>query len=214
MTTLFRFELLSDVFVDACLRDASGKLLFMSCYGRDTSIQQMFASFTLSQSQGGLDTFHLRDADDRRHSVEVGEVGDADRLGKHTGRLPRDNLFGNLVHAWVFDQCLQRVDYANRIAWLMDRRSSLEGDCLDRRIWEIYKQLSPVPLLDHWQAPLLETTRHASITAFDREALYEPLGDIAAYRIQLEDSFLETVSAMVKSYALTLAERPDEKLAA
>lgn len=212
MAKLYRFELLSDVFVDACLRDASGRLLFMSCYGRDTSMQQMFASFTLPQSQGGLDTFHLIDANKRRHAVDV---GDADRLGKHTGRLPRDNLFGNLVHTWVFDQCLQRVDYANRIAWLMDRQSVLlDGNRLDRRIWEIYKQLSPVPLLDHWQRPLLAATSKASITAFNQGALYEPLGDIAAYRIQLEDSFLETVSAMVKSGVLTLPERQSVKLAA
>lgn len=211
MATLYRFELLTDVFVDACLRDASGNLLFMSCYGRDTSIQQMFASFTLPQSQGGLDSFYLRDTNGRRHSVDV---SDADRLGKHTGRLPRDNMFGNLVHAWVFDQCLQRVDYANRIAWLMDRRSSLEGRCLDQRIWEVYKQLSPVPLLDHWQTPLLEATRNASIRAFDRDATYEPLGDIAAYRIQLDDSFLDTVSAMVKSRVLTLSEDQAVKLAA
>ena len=212
MTKLYRFELLSDVYVDACLRDAEGRLLFLSCYGRDTSIQQMLASFTLPATSGGLESFHLLDANKRRHAVNV---GDTDRLEKLTGRLPRDNLFGNLVHTWVFDQSLQQIDFANRIAWLMDRQSSLQhASGIDRRIWEIYKQLSPVPLLDHWQSSLLEATRAESITAFDQRSLYEPLGDIVAYRIQLQESFLDTVSDRVKSQALTLHDQPAKRLAA
>lgn len=211
MTTLFRFELLSDVFVDACLRDASGKLLFLSCYGRDTSIQQMFASFTLPVSNGGLETFHLRDADQRRFAVDV---GDADRLVKLTGRLPRDNLFGNLVHAWVYDQCLRDVDYANQTAWLLNHQAAESTMSVEQRIWEIYKLLSPIPLLDHWQGPLVGETRQENITAFDKHSRYEPLGDITAYRIQLQASFLDTVSAMVKSQTLTVVDRPATKLAA
>ena len=213
MTKLYRFELLSDVFVDACLRDASGKLMFLSCYGRDTSIQQMFSAFTLPQSQGGLDTFQLRDTggNGRRHSVDV---GDAERLGKHTGRLPRDNLFGNLVHAWVYDLRLQQADYANRVAWLMDRKETLVGDRLGQRLWDVYRQLSPVPLLDHWREPLMNATSSEYVTPFNEQSTYEPLGDIAAYRVQLEDSFLDTVSALVKSRVLTLTDKTAERLAA
>jgi hypothetical protein len=185
--------------------------MFLSCYGRDTSIQQMFSAFSLPQSQGGLDTFQLRDAGGRRHSVDV---GDAERLGKHTGRLPRDNLFGNLVHAWVFDKRLQQADYANRVAWLMDRQVALAGERLEQRLWEVYRQLSPVPLLDHWRDPLMNATRSEFVTSFNEQSTYEPLGDIAAYRVQLEDSFLDTVSAMVKSRVLTLTDRTAERLAA
>jgi hypothetical protein len=211
MSSLFRFELLSEVYVDACLRDDSGKLLFMSCFGRDTSMQQMFAAFTLPPSSGGLATFNLRGSDNRRHAVDV---GDADRLGKHTGRLS-SSLFGQLVHTWVFDKQLQELDHANRTAWLLDRRTVLTGACVDTRIWDICKALSPVPLLDHWQIPLLDAIREDSITAFDQTAIYPPLGDIVAYRIHLQDSFLERVSAMVKSHVLTLTINPaTERLAA
>ena len=209
--TLFRLELLTDVFVDACLRDAAGNLLFLSCYCRDTSMQQMFSAFSLPQAQGGLDTFCLRGDDGRRHLVNV---GDDDRLGKLTGRLPRDNLFGNLVHAWVFDRSLQQPDYANRIAWLMDRKAALAGEFLEQRIWAVYKLLSPVPLLEHWRNPLLQATRPAYVQDLD-DSSFPPLGDITAFRIHLGDQFLDTVSAMVKGGMLTLNDSsPAARLAA
>jgi hypothetical protein len=33
---LYRLREMADVFVDACVRDTSGDLLFLSCYGRDS----------------------------------------------------------------------------------------------------------------------------------------------------------------------------------
>jgi hypothetical protein len=202
MDTLYRMEELSDVFVDACLRDAAGRLLFVSCYGRDTSIQQLFSAFTLPASQGGFDCFHLAGPDRRRHPVEVGE---ADRLEKLTGRLPRDNLFGNLTHAWIYDPRLCQADYANRVVWLVDRKNGLQGSQLEQRIWDLYRQLSPVPLLDHWKRPLMDVTRGESVSALDEASTFVPLGDIGAYRIQLQDGFLDTVSTLVQTGALTLS---------
>lgn len=209
---LYHIELLTDVFADACLRDESGRLLFLSCYSRDTSMQQMFAAFSLPPSQGGMTSLALKDADRRRHQVEV---GDADRLGKLTGRLPKDNLFGNLVHTWLFDKSLLEPDFANRQVWLMDRREALSGAMLVERIWAQYRQLSPVPLLEHWRDPLLAFTREEFVTALD-DCPFPPLGDITAFRIRLGDAFLETVSTLVKKgiLALELTEASDEALAA
>jgi hypothetical protein len=210
-TPLFHLEPLSDLYVDACLRDGAGNLLFLSCVSRDTSLQQLFSAFSLPQSQGGLENFHLRGDDGRRHLVNV---GDDERLGKLTGRLPRDNLFGNLVHAWVFDKALQQPDYSNRVAWLVDRKTALVGERLEQRIWDLYKLLSPVPLLEHWRDTLLRATKPAYVQALD-DSTFPPLGDITAYRIHLGDLFLETVSAMVKGYKLTLNHStPAERLAA
>ncbi len=201
MTALYRMEELSDVFVDACLRDAAGRLLFLSCYGRDTSIQQLFSAFSLPTSQGGLESFRLRDPGNRSHPVEVGE---ADRLNKLTGRLPRDNLFGNLAHAWVYDPRLCEADYANRVAWLVDRQEALQGDLLEQRIWGLYKQLSPVPLLDHWMGSLMSRTRDEAVSSLGEQSDYQPLGNLSAYRIQLQDGFLDTVSMLVREGVLTL----------
>jgi hypothetical protein len=68
---LFGVRELSDVFVDACLRDESGSLLMLSCYGRDTALQQLFAAFSLPASQGGLDALSLIGSDGRRESVSI-----------------------------------------------------------------------------------------------------------------------------------------------
>lgn len=201
MDTLYSIDEISDVFVDACLRDAAGRLLFLSCYGRDTSIQQLFAAFSLPASQGGFDNFRLLDSAKRSHSVEV---GDADRLEKLTGRLPRDNLFGNLSHTWIYDPRLCEADYANRVAWLVDRKETLQGGQLEQRIWGLYKQLSPIPLLDHWMKPLMSRTRIETVSSLAEQPVYAPLGGLDAYRINLQDGFLDTVSQLVKEGILTL----------
>lgn len=201
MDTLYSIDEISDVFVDACLRDAAGKLLFLSCYGRDTSIQQLFAAFSLPVSQGGFDSFRLLNSDNRSHPVEV---GDADRLQKHTGRLPRDNLFGNLSHTWIYDPRLSEADYANRVAWLVDRKETLQGNQLEQRIWGLYKQLSPIPLLEHWMKPLMSRTGTETVSSLADQPGYAPLGELGAYRIQLQDGFLDTVSLLVKEGILTL----------
>lgn len=201
---------MGDIFSDACLRDGAGNLLFYSLFARDTSTQQMFSAFSMPVSQGGLDSFHLQGPDGQRHLIGL---GDSDRLGKLTGRLPKDNLFGNLVHTWVFDRSLQQPDYANRVAWLVDQVSNLSGTQLQDRIWGIYKLLSPVPLLDSWKATLLDATRSAFVTDLAGSP-FPPLGDIAGYRVQLGDDFLDMVSSMVKSRRLTLKDQRDLDLAA
>ena len=35
---MFRIKELGDVFVDACVRDQAGQLMFLSCYGRDGAL--------------------------------------------------------------------------------------------------------------------------------------------------------------------------------
>ena len=73
---MFRIKEVADVFVDACVRDETGQMLFLSCFGRDTSIQQLFAAFYLRVSEGGLEYFHLR-----KPSAESWEEGDLVRAG-------------------------------------------------------------------------------------------------------------------------------------
>ena len=198
--SLLKITELPDVFADACLRDSLGQILFLSCYGRDTSIQQMLSAFQLPVSQGGLDSFHLVNEQEQRFLVAV---GNPDNLTKMTGRLPRENLFGNLVHAWVFNPALQQPDYANRVVWLIDRKSQLQGSVRHERVWALYKQLSPLPLLDHWKVPLLEATQNY-VVPLDESANMSPIGDIAAYRIQIGDEFEQIISSLVKQRLLTL----------
>ncbi len=199
---LFKLRELSDLFADACVRDEAGQLMFLSLYGRDTAIQQLLAAFTLKVNEGGFDSFHLQDPAGESHLVHLGNV---DRLEKFTGKLPRDNLFGNLVHVWLYDPALIRPDRSNRVAWVLvdgvDAPSD-QAEAVRVRVWGLYKLLSPVPLLDTWQQAVMSRTGNEVVTLM-RETPYPPLGHIAAARVGLPDHFPEIVSGMVKAGALT-----------
>jgi hypothetical protein len=193
---------LSDLVADACVRDEAGQLVFLSLYGRDTAIQQLLAAFTLKVGEGGLDSFHLQDPAGESHRVHV---GNADRLEKFTGKLPRDNLFGNLVHLWLYDPALIRPDRSNRVGWvLVDGAEDPLGpsETIRTWVWGLYKLLSPVPLLDTWQQAVLSRTGDEVVTLMD-ETPYPPLGRITAARVGLPDHFPEIVSGMVKAGVLT-----------
>lgn len=198
---MFKIVELADVFADACVRDEAGQLLFLSCYGRDTAIQQLLAAFQLKSSQGGLDWFRL-ECDGATQTVFV---GDSDRLEKFSGRLPRENLFGNLAHSWIYDPVVMRPDNSNRIAWVIEPEAWSESlkERLRDKVWRTYQSLSPVPLLDHWREPVLKATANECVTLMHRTA-YPPIGRCSAFKVHLQDSFLETISSMVKHRILTL----------
>ena len=200
---LFKLKELSDLYADACVRDETGRLMFLSLYGRDTAIQQLLAAFTLKVTEGGLHTFHLQDLMGQAHPVHV---GDADRLEKFTGKLPRDNLFGNLVHLWLYDPALVRPDRSNRVAWVLVDGvddSTDQTEAIWSRVWGLYKLLSPVPLLDTWKQAVLSRTGDEVVTLMG-ETPFPPLGRIAAARISLPGHFPEIVSGMVKAGDLAL----------
>ena len=202
---LFKFKELSDLYADACVRDETGRLMFLSLYGRDTAIQQLLAAFTIKVTEGGLDAFHLQHPAGESQLVHV---GDADRLEKFTGKLPRDNLFGNLVHLWLYDPALVRTDRSNRVAWVLVDGvddSPDQTETIWARVWGLYKLLSPVPLLDTWKQAVLSRTGDEVVTLMG-ETPYPPLGRIAAARISLPDHFPEIVSGMVKAGDLALEQ--------
>jgi hypothetical protein len=198
---LYQIMELSDLYADACVRDESGELMFLSLYGRDTAIQQLLAAFTLKANSGGLDHFRLLSVgDDGVQSIEKIQVGNPDRLTKYSGRLPKENLFGNLIHTWIYDTALLKPDRPNRTAWLMldepftpkARPRLLQG------IWSLYKQLSPVPLLDSWKEVVIRATQ-AECVSFMEGSNYPPIGKVASAKVFLPDSFAEDISRMVQA---------------
>ena len=188
----------ADVFVDACLRNEAGELLFLSVYGRDTAVLSLFAAFSLPQSGGGYRSLHLQtDAGD----VEV-LVSQPDRLEKMTARLPKDNLFGNVTHSWLFDPDAVKPDRVNRRALLLQHE---ESDAqFAARIWSNVKQLSPVPLMDPWRTALLDGLGDDLVRWLDDSAA-PPIGCVNGCRIELDERFERMVSIAVASSALTLA---------
>ena len=112
---------LNDVYCDALVCD-DGYLVFASCWGRDTAIQELLARLTLTSSEGGLSQLSFDGYLEsnivkvENHSVKI---GNPDRLDKMTGRMPKSNLFGDLVHVWLFDKKARLPDYSNRQAYLL-----------------------------------------------------------------------------------------------
>lgn len=180
-----------DVFVDAAAADDHGQLLFVSLYGRDTAIQQFMSRLHLRGKEGGVD--RLRFADPETYEVELEVlVGDPNRLDKVTGRLPKENLFGNLVHAWIFDSSVVEVDKASRSGWYM--HSTTTGPASNesaRHIWSLVTSLSSVPLMEHWQEPVVEMLGTEGIRSS------RAVGHVAATRVALPDDFEAQVSGLV-----------------
>jgi hypothetical protein len=187
----------SDVFVDACVSDHRAQLLFISVFGRDTSIQQLMARIHQRVNQGGVDHLSVASTMQGRPLLRV-LVGDPLRLDKVTGRCPKNLLLGNLLHAWIFDPCVLQLDQANGCGWLLDHGEEPEPAQLARRLWRLLQELSPVPLLDHWATTVL-----AHIDACGAVKRPPRLGPVTALRLELPDGFVPWVSQCVRNGVLT-----------
>lgn len=180
----------SDVFIDAMASDHHAQLLFVSAYGRDTSVQQFLARLHQSSRDGGVDELSAVERHGLKPTLKV-LVGDPKRLEKTTGRLARTGLLGNLVHVWIFDPAVLSVDHAARSAWILD-----DGDDSPRRLdeaWRLVREISPVPLLDAWRCPVM-----AHVQATGGFVSPPCIGRIHAVRVELQDEFPVWVSQSVR----------------
>jgi len=185
-TALYTLLEQSDVFVDACVSDLNTQLLFLSVYGRDTSLQQLMARLHQPTSQGGVESLTLGQPGGSLVDFKA-LVGDAKRLEKIAGRMPKAGLLGNLAHAWIFDRRLLELDHAARAGWLFDQqhgRAVPNGDA-----WRLVQELSSVPLLPSWREPVL-----AHLQATRAMVRAASIGPVCAVRIELPEDFPKWVS--------------------
>jgi len=208
---MYKLLEVSDLFADACVRDDGGNLLFASLYGRDGALLQLMSAFSLKRDAGGIDGFTLVDEAGERHVVSVPDV---DRLDKLSGRLPKANLFGNLAHTWLYDKRLVKRDYVNRIAWVIDEApvgdKAIVAEHIQDQAWQVMKDLSPIPLLDHWKSKVLEMTAASAIRILDQSS-YPPIGRVIGFRVELDDGFIDAISSAVRNMELTVVERQDRE---
>lgn len=195
---LYKIMELSDLFADACICDETGELMLLSLYGRDTAINQLFAAFELGDREGGFSAIRLLNESDgtqRRISVR-----NTTRLTKFSGRLPRDNLFGNLIHCWIYDPTIVKPDKGARSGWVLldEPFSPAARPRILQAVWSMYKTLSPVPMLDSWQEVVLRATQEKCISFLEASS-FPPIGRITAVRVNLPETFKDDVSAMVKA---------------
>ena len=139
------------VFADAVLVDQFNRLLFISLWGRDTSLKEMLAALQIGKGKDGFDQFTLRDANGVERLVWAPDVN---RLQKEQGRMPKRSALGEIAHLWIYDHLLREYDRANRRALLISQ-SGIGDDVL----WPVVRDLCHLPLLPHWQAPVLEALK-------------------------------------------------------
>ncbi len=200
---VFAIKEISDLFVDACVQDSEGRLVFLSVYGRDTALNQFYAAMQLGAADGGIRSFRIH-----TEPMQQVAVGDVDQLDKHHGRLPA-TLFGNLSHAFVYQKRVCNIDKSNGVAILLypvseARMLSQDRVQVNQQLWSLVKQLSPVALLDHWRGALFDECPSLSQSLGD--GVYLPIGDISAWRVQLPTTFTETVSRLIRTGYLTLEQ--------
>lgn len=195
----------SDVFVDACIPDDAGQLLFLSAFGRDTSLQQMLARFQLRATAGGLDRITIQ----REAEPFTALVGDPNRLEKLSGRLPRETLFGNLVHLWIFDPVVLEPDRANGRGWILveedEHRSDRRAELRAQRRWMLLSRLARIPLLDEWRDTLLEALEVEFPSAWHASSC---IGRLSAERLALPEAFESFVSDLLTRGLLSTQDTP------
>ncbi|MBX3670916.1 MAG: hypothetical protein KF778_21165 [Rhodocyclaceae bacterium] len=200
-------EGVADVFADACLADADGRLMFISVYGRDGAIQHFISALALPHDEGGLASIVLeRPQETSQRKLAAFDIGDHKRLTKYSGRLPAETLFGTLVHAWIYDRALARLDYAGRRGWVLmpERPERTEAflAALRARAWQVVKSLSPVPLLDPWQDTVLRKLQDEGGCVGG-----DAVGNLYGMRVTLPENFPEIVSGLVKRGEIGLDAR-------
>jgi hypothetical protein len=200
---LYPIKELQDIFIDACVRAPTGELVFLSAFGRDGAL---YASLHLGVQEGGIRQLTLLDP--VTHVVVTAvPVGDPNRFDKYSGRLPKDNLFGGLVHTWIFDEVLVKPSKATGSAWLLIDRDSEASDTasIAARVWSLIGQLSPVPLLTDWRNTVLATMGDDIINDLARTP-YSPVGRLYASRVTLPETFGEEISSLVRAGRLALQD--------
>lgn len=170
---LFQIQECPDLYIDACVCDEERNLVFASLWGRDTALQELLARVTLGSAENGLTQFHIL-KDDRSLPV----FPNADQLEKRTTRQYRSTLFGSLVHLWLFDKRCAQPDHANHFAYALLERDAEVGTSL----WPLIVETCPLPLLPHWQMPVLEVLTELQML----KPLPGVTGAISAWQLKLQ----------------------------
>ena len=150
MTTpmLYPIDEFSDLKADACLLDDDFNLVFISLWGRDTSIQQLLAQLTLGCKEGGLTRFHLVSGN---HSIPV-DVPNVENLCKQSARTFRKTLFGTMTNLWLYHKLAVEPDRANAKAFALFPKGIMD---VTDRLWPLVQSCCGLPLLAHWKDAVL-----------------------------------------------------------
>lgn len=201
---LFQIQEAHGIYLDAWCVDDSHRLVFGSFWGRDTAINGLLARLSLPLHDGGLNSLTVVDCADAgsRHAIRLDHV---EQLQKLTGRMPKANLFGDLVQLWLYDRLLMTPDRATRRSMLLVLDPELDP-LDDPGLWTLFQTVCHLPMLDHWRQPMLTEAKA-------RDWLRVHAGHrVSAVMLNLGGDDVEpTVTEMIHVGTLALeAIRPDQ----
>jgi hypothetical protein len=213
---LYELTQVSEIYVDAMVRDVQGDLMFMSCYGRDTAIKELMARIQIQGQQGAISELTVKAIDQNGQSrLATATLLQPKELEHHTGRLPR-GLFGQLIHTWIYNPIILGVNKGAKQAWVIQSEPRIDSEAqalgaIREQVWDAVKQLASVPLLDHWREPVLDSiwadmvfecgvTQHTDYSP----RLSIPIGPIRACCIRLADEFPNRVTQLIRRGVLQL----------
>lgn len=199
------------IYCDA-LVDDDEFLVFASLWGRDTAIQELLARLVMSSSEGGINQLEFSRQNNEPNVSNLIRIGNPDRLDKITGRMPKKNIFGDMVHCWIFDKRVRSPDYSNRSAYLLNPHTQLNSDKpkvhdeIREQTWQLIKSVCHLPLLDLWQHPIMSLLykkswiRMMNGYAIDNVSIHLP-----------EAEFEEAITQMIVAGELSLESSNDDK---
>lgn len=147
------------IYVDAVLTDEADNLIFISLWGRDTSIRELQARITLGDTDSGLTGLNIyRSGTGVKKYVDLFNAASLEQI---TGRIS-DSIFGDLVHCFLYQKAVVYPDLANHRSILIHQDGVSEADHIST-MWNIIKAICPVPLLDHWCDVLLPIMKESGM---------------------------------------------------
>jgi hypothetical protein len=154
---------LTGLWIDALVKEAEDRLVFMSAWGSETAIQNVRARLSLPVSESGLRSFRI-DAGPYRWRDRV-RIEQPERYEQLTGRPSGPSRFLHLTHFWLFPRLALQPDNGNHTAWLLKRPA--EASALwEARLWQMVQTLCPVPLHPSWCGLIAGFTRMGWITEY------------------------------------------------
>ncbi|MDP8051525.1 hypothetical protein QJU23_03670 [Pasteurella atlantica] len=167
---------LSGIFVESTVIDSFNRLVFASLWGHTAAIQNLIALITT----GDLTAITVNNT-----YISVDK-----EMIKKVGKLPSDNDYGDMTHAFIYRKTTQ-VENVGRRDVLFQHTPS------EKLIFNIIKSMSILPLLDNWQAPLLKIFREKNMLI----NLTTLCGTVRGVNINLSDE--NELSTMVGSLLQT-----------
>ena len=182
-------EASSPVFCDGYIRDDS--LLFASLWGNEAALLELFARLTIPAHQEGLSGITLTPRVGKKIVLNTSKMSN---LKKVTSKTPGDTILGSLCHVWIYDEALEKPNHRQGEAYVINYLDGYSENQLDDQVWSQLQALSVIPLLDHWQKPVMAAVRQVGFI--------EPVDAfrLSAVKIQLElDEFEALISSLLKS---------------